>query len=710
MKRFTFLLSLLCLFTTPSPAATKPKVVDAYGKLPLSFEANQGQSEARVKFLSRGSGYTLFLTSSEAVLLLQTGAPSGGVKQHGRARINEPVPPQNLNREHDAAAKSAVLRIRLVGANTAPQLTGFDDLPGKANYFIGNDAKKWRTDVPTYAKVKYHAVYPGVDLVYYGNQRQLEHDFIVAPGADPRLISLRLQGAKKLSLDLRGDLVLKTQNGEIRLQKPVIYQEVDGVRQEIAGGYRLEGKNLVGFEVATYDVTKALVVDPTLVYSTYLGGSSTDVAHGIAVDSAGNAYVTGNTYSTNFPTESAFQGTSAGNYDAFVTKLSPTGSALVYSTYLGGNGGNSIDIAKGIAVDSAGNAYVTGYTGSANFPTKNPFQGQRAGSYDAFVTKLSPTGSALVYSTYLGGNGPDYPNGIVVDSAGSAYVTGQTASTTFPTRNPFQGTNAGNNDAFVTKLSPTGSALVYSTYLGGSGTDFAYGIALDSAGNAYVTGYTHSTNFPTKNPFQGVYPGGYYTAFVTKLSPTGGALVYSTYLGGSYADVAYGIAVDSAHNAYVTGSTGSANFPTKNPFQGVSAGNYDAFVTKLSPTGSALVYSTYLGSNGVDYAYSIALDSSRNAYVTGYTKSTNFPTKNPFQPAHAFDAFVTKLSPTGSALVYSTYLGGSNGSDIGYGIAVDSAHNAYVTGSTGSANFPTKNPFQGSYAGNYDAFVTKISP
>jgi hypothetical protein len=278
MKRFAFLLSVLCLFTTLSPGATKPKVAGAYSKLPLSFEANQGQSDAHVKFLSRGSGYTLFLTSTDAVLLLQTGAPSGSVKQHGRARIDEPVPPQNLNREDDAKTKSAVLRIRLLGANSAPQLTGFDELPGKANYFIGNDPKKWRKDVPTYAKVKYHAVYPGVDLVYYGNQRQLEHDFIVAPGADPRVITLRLEGAKKVSLDSHGDLVLKTKSGDVRLQKPMVYQEVDGVRQEVSGGYKLKGKNRVGFEVATYDVTKPLIVDPTLIYSAYLGGSGLDGA------------------------------------------------------------------------------------------------------------------------------------------------------------------------------------------------------------------------------------------------------------------------------------------------------------------------------------------------------------------------------------------------------------------------------------------------
>jgi len=373
----------------------------------------QGQSDARVKFLSRGSGYTLFLTSSEAVLLLQKGAPSGGsVKQHGRVRIDGPVPPQNLNREDDAKTKSAVLRIGLVGANPAPQLTGFDELPGKANYFIGNDPKKWRTDVPTYAKVKYHAVYPGVDLVYYGNQRQLEHDFIVAPGADPGLISLRLEGAKKLSLDSHGDLILKTQNGEVRFQKPVVYQEVDGARQEIDGGFKLKDKNRVGFEVATYDVTKPLVVDPTLTYSTYIGGSGNgDFGSGIAADSAGNAYVTGTTNSTDFPTSAgAFQPMNKGPYDVFVAKVNSAGSALVYSTYLGGSGseGTTGPVTLGIAVDSAGNAYITGGTSSTDstdFPTTaGAFQTTYAGGRDSFVTKLNASGSTLVYSTYLGGS------------------------------------------------------------------------------------------------------------------------------------------------------------------------------------------------------------------------------------------------------------------------------------------------------------------
>jgi hypothetical protein len=488
MKRFAFLLSLLCLFSTLSPGADKPKVVDTYGKLPLSFEANQGQSDAQVKFLSHGSGYTLFLTSTDAVLFLQKAAPSGGVKQNGRARMDEHSPLQNLSHGDDAKTESALLRIKLVGANPAPQLTGFDELPGTANYFIGNDPKKWHTDVPTYAKVKYHAVYPGVDLVYYGNQRQLEHDFIVAPGADPRLISLRLEGAKKLSLDLHGDLVLKTQNGEIRFQKPVIYQKVDGGRQEIAGAYKLKGKNRVGFEVAAYDVTKPLVVDPTLVYSTYLGGSSYDLGQAIAVDSAGSAYVTGSSQSTDFPTTTgAFQTALPGPANVFVSKLNAAGSGLVYSTYLGGSSGEN---GYGIAVDSGGSAYVTGRTFSTDFPTTTgAYQTSNAsgGCCDVFVTKLNAAGSGLVYSTYLGGSNADYAYGIAVDSVGSAYVTGATYSTNFPTTTgAYQTANSSNpsysDDAFVTKLNAAGSGLVYSTYLGGSDIDEGHAIAVDSGG------------------------------------------------------------------------------------------------------------------------------------------------------------------------------------------------------------------------------------
>ncbi len=613
----------------------------------------------------------------------------------------------------------------LAGANPKATVTGLDELPGKSNYFIGNDPAKWRTNVPTYAKVKYQNVYRGIDLVYYGNPQQLEYDFVVAPGADPKAISLdvaairsSLDGGRTapLRIDANGDLVIPAGEDEVRLHKPVVYQAAvnqgaeGSARHFVDGHYVVKGRNRVSFEVASYDPGKTLVIDPVLVYSTYVGGSNYDQGEGIAVDSAGNAYVTGYTASPDFPTANPLQTVSGGNGDVFVAKLNPAGSALVYSTYLGGSNGED---ARGIAVDSAGNAYVTGYTSSTDFPTAKPLQPTSDGD-DAFVAKLNPTGSALLYSTYLGGNNTDVGNGIAVDSEQNAYVTGYTYSSDFPTAHPLQSVYGGNPDVFVAKLNPTGSVLLYSTYLGGSDYDLGFGIAVDSAGNAYVTGGTLSSNFPTANPLQTFSSGG--RVFVAKLNPTGSALLYSSYLGGS---LARGIAVDSGGNAYVTGYTTSPYFPTVNPLQAVYGGgvNYgDAFVTKLNPAGSALVYSTYLGGSGEEQGFGIAVDSSGNAYVTGYTTSTNFPTANPLQPVsgggNGFlngDAFVSKLNPGGSALVYSTYLGGS-GDDEGYGIAADSAGNAYATGYTTSTDFPSADPLQPFFGGVQDAFVTKIGP
>jgi hypothetical protein len=671
-----------------SPDENRVRLVNSYGRLPLSFEANRGQTDQQVKFVARGSGYTLFLTHrGETVLALRKPAPQRDPPKPAAFESTPAAP------NPDAAEPPAIVRMKLVGANAKPRPEAFDELPGEANYFIGNDPKKWRTIVPTYAKVRYHAVYPGVDLVYYGNQRQLEHDFIVAPGADPGLISLRLEGAKKVSLDLRGDLVLKTQNGEVRFQKPVVYQEVDGVRQELSGGYILKGKNRVGFEVAAYDVMKPLVIDPTLVYSTYIGGSGDDRGVSIAVDSAGSAYVLGFTSSTDFPTTTgAFRTANAGSYDAFVTKLNAAGSGLVYSTYLGGSGDDVGAARHGIAVDSAGSAYITGFTKSTNFPTttgayQTTFGG---GQSDAFVTKLNAAGSGLAYSTYLGN---DQGTGIAVDLAGSAYVIGVTGSTTF-----------------VTKLNGAGSGLVYSTYLQGNSFAFGLAIAVDSVGSAYVTGYTRSTDFPTTTgAFQTAYAGGY-DAFVTKFNAAGSGLVYSTYLGGNDDEYGIDIGVDSAGSAYVTGFTFSTNFPTTTgAFQTANAGSYDAFVTKLNAAGSGLVYSTYLGGSQNDFVSSIAVDSVGSAYVTGYTSSSNFPTTTgAFGAFQGYElTFVTKFNAAGSGLVYSAYLGSSG---QGSGIALDSAASAYVTGFTGSTNFPTTTgAFQTANAGAFDAFVAKIS-
>jgi hypothetical protein len=608
--------------------------------------------------------------------------------------------------------------MKLLGANSSAKVEGTDELPGKSNYFKGNDPKKWRTNVSNYAKVHYRDVYPGVDVVYYGNQGKLEHDFVVSPGADPAAIKLAIEGADSLRLDKQGNLVAQLTSGEVVLNRPTVYQpgnpksEIQNPKS-VDGRFVLLADSRIDFEIGTYDKTKPLVIDPVLIYSTYLGGSVSDEGYGIAVDTAGSAYVTGYAESPDFPTANPLQPSLSGYYNAFVTKLNSTGSALVYSTYLGGSDG---DIGVGIAVDRAGNAYVTGITGSPDFPTANPLQdAYGGGDYDGFVAKLNSTGSALVYSTYLGGSGNDGPGGIAVDKRGNAYVTGGTSSLDFPTANSLHSRFGGGNfDAFVAKLNCLGSALVYSTYLGGTGEDAGGSIAVDAAGNAYVTGETTSTNFPTANPLQHSLGGPYsYDAFVAKFNPAGSALVYSTYLGGSDFDLGLGIAVDTAGSAYVTGWTASPNFPTASPVQGSLRGYQNAFVAKLNSTGSALVYSTYLGGNYFDRGLGIAVDRAANAYVAGFTGSDDFPTDNPLQPSlgGGYDGFVAKLNSPGSALVYSTYLGGSGSEDYERGIALDTAANVYVTGYTDSRDFPTANPLQGTNGGmTYNGFVAKVSP
>lgn len=706
--------------TSQADPKAQARILGQYGKLPLSFEANHGQTDGRVKFLSRTRGYSLFLTGDEAVLVLS------GKTKLDKTRVATAA--YTLRSGKATTNADGVLRMKLRNANAAAKVTGVDELSGTSNYFIGNDSTKWRTDVPTYAKVKYEGIYSGIDLVYYGNQRQLEYDFIVAPGADPRRIAFDVRGAKRIRRDAQGDLVLKMGSDEIRWHKPVVYQEKDGVRQEIAAHYAITDKNCVGFELGEYDKTRPLYLDP-LIYSTYLGGGDNDSSNAIAVDVAGNAYVVGATYSSDFPvTPGAFQpacSNPCNSADAFVAKLNPSGSALVYSTYLGGRG---FDFGSSIAVDSAGNAYVTGGTDSTDFPLMNPLQSTYGGNMDAFVAEINSEGSALVYSTFLGGSGDENLYGtpaIAVDSTGNTYVTGWTNSTNFPVSpNALQRKcNRGSNcyaygDAFVAKIIPAGSAFVYSTYLGGSKEDLTNGIAADSAGNAYVTGTTRSPNFPTtRGAFQTSCGDGqqcqYGDAFVTKLNSSGSALVYSTFMGGSGYDNGHDIAVDSAGSAYVTGWTSSTNFPTRNAMQPTSGGGqFDAFVFKLNPAGSGLVYSTYLGGTSDDWGLGIALDSSEDLYVIGNTASLNFPTVSPFQKHHrggsTTDVFVSKLNAAGSALLFSTYLGGSL-TDNGFRIAVDSSGNAYVTGNTSSTDFPTMNPLQAHLNGLSDGFVAKIS-
>jgi hypothetical protein len=692
-------------FTSVAQPRSSSQWAKLYSALPLSFEANGGQTDRTVDFLSRGRGYTLFLTDGNAVLTLR----------HQRAASQPPVA-ANSGRQ----TPESVVRVRVVGANTHLTAAGGDLLPGKANYFIGNDPAKWHRDLPTYAKVTYENVYPGVDLVYYGTQGgQLEYDFVVSPGADAKAIGLEIGtqessprvNKKNLRISTEGDLMVSTGDGELQFHKPVIYQQSrkGGPRTAIQGRYVLSASNQVHFAVGSYDHTLPLVIDPVLVYSTYVGGSGGDVGYGIAVDANLDAYITGGTNSSNFPTaaalgSSAHQTAYGGNGDAFILKVNYEGAKLLYSTYLGGSGS---DTATAIA-ETAGNVFVTGSTTSTDFPVAVPpgpgtptaFQpAYGGGGSDAFVTQLNTTGNALVYSSYLGGTGADFGQGIDVDSSGDAYVTGSTQSTNFPILNPLQANNAGSSDVFVTKVNPTGEQLLYSTYLGGSSADVAQSIQIDTSGDMYIAGYTFSSDFPTQGPYQKSLTGSP-NAFVAKINTGGSTLVYSTYVGGSGNDRANGLALDSTNNVYIVGTTSSTDFPvTTGAFQTTNHGPSNAFICKLNPAGSGLLYSTYLGGSALDQGNGIAVNSAGNVFVTGSTESSDFPLLNPIQSvlgisagplcgtAQCTDAFVSQLNAAGNALVCSTFLGGS-GPDFGQAIALDYTGDPYITGSTSSTNFP----------------------
>ena len=687
-------IGLLGLLSSSQAVPIAPERTAAHGyQLPLTFEVNQGQTDDRVDFLARGPGYNIFLTATEAVFALP---------------------------------RASTMRMQLVGSAADPAVQGVDALPGKVNYFRGQDVASWQTKVPTYRRVKYSAVYPGVDLVYYGQSQQLEYDFIVAPGADPGTIKLAFAGVEQTTVDAQGDLVLKTVGGPLRFQKPIIFQLEGGRRHIVEGGYVHQSPHQIGFRVGAYDRTRPLIIDPILsYYSTYLGGSGIDDGNGIAVDATGAVYVSGSTSSLDFPTVNAVQPTRNQGEDIFVAKLTPDGTALVYATYLGGS---DHDVVADIAVDAAGAAYISASTYSSDFPTVQALQPANRGGSDAVVAKLSADGSRLIYSTYLGGSSPEASAGIAVDLAGAAYIAGTTESPDFPEVNALQPQpqpGGAIQNAFVAKLAPDGTALLYSTYLGGTENDTAFNLAVDSLGAAYVVGVTTSPDFPSVNPLAAF--GGDWDAFVTKVAPDGTRLIYSTHLGGSGFEESFGIAVDASGAAYVTGNTNSGDFPMMNALQPQlsSGGDLDAFVVKIAPEGGAMIYGTYLGGIGWDRGYGIAVDTAGAAHVTGFTDSADFPTMNALQPASggSRDAFVSKLSPDGAALVYSTYLGGSSDDGIStvsrpslsviassMAIAVDPTGAAYVAGQTRSQDFPTTNSLQARCSGgDSDAFVVKIS-
>jgi hypothetical protein len=728
----------------PSSTTPTPKVTSLEGAMALRFEPNRGQTDNRVKFFSRQSKYNLFLTDNEAVFALNG--------PHAETKNPNPRRPAGLANSN--SAPPTVIRMQLVGAHPR-SITPSQQVPGQSNYFIGRDPRNWVRDVPQFSRVNYDQVYPGIDMAFYGNDRAFEFDLILKPGADAHQVALRFAGARNVYTARNGDLVLSSVAGDLALRKPVAYQSIDGEKKPVKVRFVARRSNEFGIALGAYDPRRELVIDPTVLYSTYLGGNASDVGQAVAVDSTGAVYLTGETSSSNFPiTAGSAQSTLAGATDVFVTKFTTDGSALVYSTYLGGSDQQGGDTSVGptssgntIAVDGAGNAYVAGGTNTSDFPLcppanncPAPAQGTYAGGKnDAFVVKINPTGG-LAYSTFIGGSDVDIAEGIAVDASGNMYVGGQTQSSNLPVVQPLQGLYKGGTDGFLAKIDgTTGSVTVgqfkYLDYLGGSGADIVSAIALDGSNNIYVTGITDSTDFPVRgSAFQkqcgsdgkcnpgtsGTQSDAFFTAIKSNLSE----YIYSTYFGGSGADGANALVVDSAGDAYAAGFTDSNDLAvTPKAYQPAinKAATLNAFVAELDPTGSTAKYVTYLGGSSSEAAFGIALDSSGRIYLTGPTTSVDFPIVAPFQNilGGASDAFVSLLDPSRSGqgqLVYSTYFGGTGKEDTQLaGIAIDSNDNIYFTGDTASSSsasppfYISTNAYQPTISTPPDAFLTKIS-
>jgi len=677
--------------------------------LALYFEASPNQTE----FLSSGNGYQFTITASGVQISLR-----------------------------ESSARAATAQMRFAGADPAAQIHGGDEMPGKINYLIGNDRSKWQTGLPTFGNVQVTELYRGINMVFHGNQRQLEYDFSIAPGANPDAIKMQFDGVDKISVTPLGDLILKIAGHEIRQPKPEIYQMIDGARKNIAGGYKILESRTVAFEVAQYDRFQPLVIDPVLGYSAFFGGNVSVKGFALALGPGNSLCIAGETFSTHFSTVGAVQTNFAGgvnNGDAFVAKIDQTGTNLIYLTYLGGS---DEDAAYGLAVDANGNTFVTGFTDSPNFPTNNSLfphiPGKPIGSVypaSAFVAELGPYGTNLIYSTYLTGSNENVATSIAVDSSDNAYVVGYTYSGNFKvTASALQPHLACSNNiylnanGFLTEIASNDTSLLYSTFLGGTNYDVAEGVALDSSNDVLVTGYTGSFNFPTQNtptnyPHARYLSGitnlapGYntYDAFVTKFPPLSMQpssktnLIFSMFLGGTNNDAAYGITADGFNNVYVTGWTASTNFPIIGPLPGLSSflatnGNpgpvsTNVFLTKIAPDGSAVLDSTFFGGRSIDIGYKVAVDTSGDAFVVGWESSTNFPTANSFgslratnsSTTGAYDAFVTCVSADWSNALYSVCIGG-NRDTFGYGIALDtSTTNVYIAGSTDSTNYPMVN-------------------
>ncbi|UCC79677.1 MAG: SBBP repeat-containing protein [Candidatus Zixiibacteriota bacterium] len=690
----------------------KQMAMTSLSSMPLTFIENRGQWHEDVLFKAEVNGSIFFFCANEVVCLL-TRNTDESIGQNNECRYKAlnlrgtEIPPQFKK-------DILVIKMQFVNANPDPGAFGVNRLLFKCNYFYGNDPSQWRTDIPGFSSILYKDIYPGIDLKYYGDGKGLKYDITVNPGADLSRIKIRYEGVDELTIDHDGCLQAETRFGPIHENTPFIYQEKGGERSEITGRHVIFEPNVFGFVLDNkYNRSLPLVIDPVLVYCTYIGGERNDEAYDIAIDNKGNAYVTGMVRSYEFPTVNPFDDSLGQNSDAFVTKISPAGDQFIYSTYIGSadpyHGG---DFGDAIEVDESGCVYITGYAGGADFPIANAFDSTFNGRADAFLLKLAPTGNSIVFSTFLGGSHIDVGYGLAIDYTNNIFLTGRTRSTDFPTVNAYDAsqndTSSGWGDGFIAKFFESGDSLIYSTFLGGSTSDIGLEIACDLYGCAYVGGWTESEDFPKVNSFDSTHAGES-DAFIAKLSVAGNDLIYSTLLGTSERDVIIDIEVDALGNAYVCGYTEQSDFPTVNAYDNSYNGDTDVFVTKINPDGNNLIYSTYLGGSSQEKAFGLELDSTYSAYVTGYTCSDSFPLVNPYDDhLDPSDVFITRFSPEGNSLLFSTFVGGSS-SEEAEGIAVSEDGDIYVAGYTYSYDFATPFAFDTSLGWPNDGFAFRLS-
>jgi hypothetical protein len=695
----------LGIIATISPAIEEKKSIGAQlSGFPLLFTENKGQWPDSILYRSSAMGFTMWFK--------QTGV-CYQFKKKGKDDFSQAEAAEDdelLGIKGSSTSKSvefSIIEAEYVGAEIPSAIEGIEQTEYRSNYFLGNKPNQWQTSVPSYKSLIYHDIYPGIDLRYHANGRQMEYDFVVSPGADYSKIGIRYKDAESLAIGSSGELVIKIPDGEIVEKPPDVFQYLNGQKVSIECRFSLIDDRSFGFAVeGKYSPANELIIDPVLVYSSYLGGLDYDGVWDIAVDEEGAAYITGVTYSHNFPVQNPFQSTYHEGYgDAFITKVAGNGSHLTYSTFFGGTG---LDQGHGIAVDSQGAVYVAGQTGSPDFPLENALQDVRGGYTDAFFLKLNNAGNSLLLGTYLGGSADEIARDLTVDDSGHAYIVGETTSSDFPIKNAIQPYNNGGRDAFVAKFPSTGDNYIYSTYIGGASADISLAVTVDATGAAYMTGQTESMDFPTFNPFQSDQLSR--DAFVTKISDNGANLLYSTYLGGSGLDYGLSIDVESNGIACISGMTTSLNFPTVNPYQNSNKGDLDILIAKLSAEGNNLIYSTYLGGSSNDYGRGIKIDASGSMTITGETYSDDFPILDEIQSNQpGIDGYVAKLSNSGIQLLFGTYLGGS-GPDYINGMALDNSGAVYVVGYTQSNDYILQHPFQDTFmGGDFEGFVSKIS-